>query len=255
MRIEVLGCYGNIIGEYRATGFLINDNVLLDAGTVTEVLDDERLKKVKYVLMSHTHIDHVKGLFPLVDELVMLGNYSFELVSTADIINNITDNLFNNIIWPDFTMIPSERKAIMRLREIECDIPSYIDNLSVQPIPVSHTVECVGYSIKENLTGFLYTADTGLTERFWELAKDESGIEFIIADVSFPNRLEKLAIKSGHMTLSMLTHCLDRFGLRNMKVFITHMKPIFLKEILSDLAQLGSRRVKPLQQGSILSLE
>jgi ribonuclease BN (tRNA processing enzyme) len=255
MRIEVLGCYGNVIGEYRATGFLINDDILLDAGTVTEVLDDQRLKKIKHILISHTHIDHVKGLFPLIDELVMLGDYSFELISTADIIKNITDNLFNDVIWPDFTAIPSERKAIMRPREIESDIPSYIGNLSVQPVPVSHTVACVGYIIKENVTGFLYTADTGLTESFWELAKDETGIEFIIADVSFPNRLEKLAIKSGHMTLSMLVHCLERFGLRTMKVFITHMKPIFLKEILSDLAQLGSPRIKALQQGNILNLE
>ena len=63
----------------------------------------------------------------------------------------------------------------------------------------------------------MYTADTGLTERFWELAREESGIEFIIADVSFPNRLEKLAMKSGHMTLSMLIHCLERFGLGHMK--------------------------------------
>lgn len=255
MRVEVLGCYGNVIGDYRASGFLINDNVLLDAGTVTEVLDDERLKKIKHVLISHTHIDHVKGLFPLVDELVMLGNYSFEIISTADIIKNITDNLFNDIIWPDFTAIPSERKAVMKLREIEIDIPSYIGNLSIQPVPVSHTVTCVGYMVKENVTGFLYTADTGLTERFWELAKEESGIKLIIADVSFPNRLEKLALKSGHMTLSMLVHCLERFGLRTMKVFITHMKPIFLKEILSDLAQLDSPRVKALQQGNIFNLE
>lgn len=255
MRIEVLGCYGNIIGEYRATGFLINNHILLDAGTVTEALDDERLKKIKHVLISHTHIDHLKGLFPFVDELVMMGNYSFELISTADIIKSITDNLFNDLIWPDFTEIPSERKAIIKLREIESEKISFVDGLSVQPIPVSHTVACVGYIIKENLTGFLYTADTGLTDRFWELAKEEPGIHFIIADVSFPNRLEKLAIKSGHMTLSMLVHCLERFGLRNMKVFITHMKPIFLKEIHSDLAQLGSLRIKALQQGNILNIE
>lgn len=255
MKVEVLGCFGNIIGEYRATGFLINDSILLDAGTVTEILDAERLKKIKHVLISHTHIDHVKGLFAFVDELVMLGNYSFELISTADIIKNISENLFNDVIWPDFTAIPSERKAVMKLREIESDIPSYIGNLSIQPVPVSHTVACVGYMIKENLTGFLYTADTGLTEGLWELAKEESGIEFIIADVSFPNRLEKLAIKSGHMTLSLLIHCLDRFDLRNMKVFITHMKPIFLKEILSDLTELGSPRVKALQQGNILNIE
>lgn len=255
MRVEVLGCYGNIIGEYRTSGFLINDNILLDAGTVTEVLDDEQLKKIKHVLISHTHIDHVKGLFPFVDELVMMGNYSFELISTADIIQNISENLFNDVIWPDFTSIPSERKATMKLRDIESDIPSYIGNLTVQPIPVTHTVACVGYIVKENLHGFLYTADTGLTEKFWELAKDESGIEFIIADVSFPNRLEKLAIKSGHMTLSMLIYSLERFGLQNKKIFITHMKPIFLKEILSDLAQISSLKIKPLQQGIILNID
>jgi ribonuclease BN (tRNA processing enzyme) len=66
---------------------------LLDAGTFTEVLDDERLKKIKHVFISHTHIDHLKGLFPLVDELVMMGTYSFELISTAEILTSITDNL------------------------------------------------------------------------------------------------------------------------------------------------------------------
>ena len=100
----------------------------------------------------------------------------------------------------------------------------------------------------------MYTADTGLTERFWELAREESGIELIIADVSFPNRLEKLAMKSGHMTLSMLIHCLERFRLGHMKVFITHMKPIFLKEILSDLTLLGRSNIKPLEQGATLDL-
>lgn len=254
MNIEVLGCYGNIIGDYHTTAFLINDSLLLDAGTVTEVLDDERLKDIKHVLISHTHIDHLKGLFPLVDELVMMGSFGFELISTAEILRSISDNLFNDLIWPDFTAIPSERRAIMKLREIETGKSSLVDNLSVQPIPVSHTVACVGYLIKEEGSGFMYTADTGLTERFWELAREGSGIEFIIADVSFPNRLEKLAMKSGHMTLSMLVERLERFNLGHMKVFISHMKPIFLKEILSDLTLLGRSNIKPLEQGATLDL-
>ena len=254
MTLEILGCYGNIIGDYRATAFLINDSVLLDAGTVTEVLDDERLKRIKHVLLSHTNIDHLKGLFPLVDELVMMGSYSFELISTSEILTSIADNLFNDLIWPDFTTIPSEHRAIMKLREIGTDKPSQVGDLLVQPIPVSHTVACVGYIIKEGDSGFMYTADTGLTEDFWRIARQEKGIEFIIADVSFPNRLEKLAMKSGHMTLSMLIHCLESFCLGHMKVFITHMKPIFLKEILSDLTLLGRSNIKPLEQGATLDL-
>ena len=175
MTLEILGCYGNIIGDYRATAFLINGSVLLDAGTVTEVLDDEQLKKIKHILISHTHIDHLKGLFPFVDELVMMGSYSFELISTAEILSSISDNLFNDLIWPDFTAIPSEARAIMKLRDIEANTSSMVGGLSVGPIPVSHTVACVGYIIKEDSTGFMYTADTGLTERFWELAREVTG--------------------------------------------------------------------------------
>jgi ribonuclease BN (tRNA processing enzyme) len=254
MNIEVLGCYGNIIGDYRVTSFLINDCILLDAGTVTEVLDDERLKKIKHVLISHTHIDHLKGLFPLVDELAMMGTHSFELISTNEILTSITDNLFNDLIWPDFTAIPSQRSAVMKLREVHTERPSMIGGLSIRPIPVSHKVACVGYILKEGSKGFMYSADTGLTEEFWQAARDESGIEFIIADVSFPNRLEKLAMKSGHMTVSMLTQSLDRFGLDHMKIFITHMKPLFLQEIVSDLAVLNNPNIELIQQGAMILL-
>lgn len=254
MKIEILGCYGNNIGWYRSTAFLINDCTLLDAGTVTEVLDDERLKKIEHVVISHTHIDHLKGLFPLVDELVMMGGYSFELISTDEILKSISDNLFNDLIWPDFTAIPSERRAVMKLCDVELDMLSRVGKLGVRPISVSHTVPCVGYLVRENKKSFMYSADTGPTERFWEIAQQEKDIEFIIADVSFPDRLEKIAKVSGHMTLSMLTHCLKRFDLAHKRVFITHMKPIFLKEILSDLVRLNYGNIKPLQQDTTIEL-
>jgi ribonuclease BN (tRNA processing enzyme) len=254
VKIEILGCYGNTAGKYRATSFLINDSLLLDAGTVTEALEDERLKHIKHVLISHTHIDHLKGLFPLIDELVMMGKYSIELISIGQILGIIADNLFNNLIWPDFTVIPSERSAIMRLREIEVEKSTTIDSLSVQPILMSHTVACVGYVIKENNKGFMFTADTGPTERFWEIAREEKGVEFIIADVSFPSRLGSLAKISGHMTLSLLMDELERFGLLDMPLFITHMKPIFLEEILSEIRALGRSTIKALEQGITISL-
>jgi ribonuclease BN (tRNA processing enzyme) len=254
MKIEVLGCYGNIIGPYRATAFLIDDSMLIDAGTVTEVLDDERLKNIKDVVISHTHIDHLKGLFPLVDELVMMGRYSFELISTAEILESITDNLFNDLIWPDFTAIPSERRAIMRLREIEEGKTALIDGISIMLIPVTHTVTCVGSVVRKDDKCFMFTADTGPTYRFWEVARQESGLQFIIADVSLPNRLSNLARITGHMTLSMLLEMLARFELQDVRVYITHMKPIFLQEILSELSSLGMENIQPLEQGMIINL-
>ena len=80
----------------------------------------------------------------------MMGSHSFELISTAEILSSISDNLFNDLIWPDFTAIPSEARAIMKLRDIEANTSSMVGGLSVRPVPVSHTVACVGYIIKED---------------------------------------------------------------------------------------------------------
>jgi ribonuclease BN (tRNA processing enzyme) len=254
MKIEILGCYGNVIGNYRATSFLVNDVLLIDAGTVTEVLDDKQLSRIKNVLISHTHIDHVKGIFPFADELAMLNMEGLKLISVKNVLDIISENLFNNLIWPDFTIIPSVNNAIINLQEIALEEETLINNISIKPVLMTHTVYTVGYVVKENGKGFMFTSDTGPTKRFWEMAREEKGIEFIIADVSFPNRLEDIAKVSGHMTLSILIEHLDRFGLNNMPVYINHIKPIFLNEILNELKISDRINIKPLEQGAILQL-
>jgi len=254
MEIEILGCYGNSIKDYRTTSYLINDFLLIDAGAVTVSLDDERLSKIKHILVTHSHLDHIKDLVFIVDELVMMGKFNIDLISVKQILSIISDNLFNNRLWPDFTVIPSEQNAIIKLREIEIEKYTEINGITVKPVLMTHTVYTVGYVIKEGNRGFMFTSDTGPTQRFWEVARQEEGIEFIIADVSFPNRMESLAKVSGHMTLSMLIDHLDRYGLGKMPIYINHIKPIFIEEILGELSLTKRDNIKPLQQGAKMKL-
>jgi ribonuclease BN (tRNA processing enzyme) len=254
MRLEILGCYGNVLGDHRTTAFLINDSILLDAGTVTETLGHTRLGGIKQVVISHTHIDHVKGLFSLVDELALMGGHTIDLTSVNQILDIISQNLFNNLIWPDFTVIPSEDRAVINVRTIELEKTAAVGSVTVKPILMTHTVYTVGCVVKEGDHGFMFTSDTGPTQRFWEVAREEQGIDFIIADVSFPSRLEGLAKISGHMTLSMLVERLDRFGLSEAPVYISHIKPIFLQEIQSELSTLRGRNIRQLEQGTVITL-
>jgi len=254
MKIDILGCYGNAIGEFKSTCFLIDGNTLLDAGTVTSVLKDHQLKEIKHVIITHTHLDHIKDLVFLVDELVMMGKFTIELISVKEVLDIISNNLFNNRLWPDFTVIPSYDSAVIKPREIILNEYTTIGSLSVKPVLMTHTVYCVGYIIKKNGKGFMFTSDTGPTKTFWETVKSEKGIEFIIADVSFPNRMDELARVSGHMTLNMLIEQIDRYELHNMPFLITHIKPIFLEEIIHELSQTGRPNIRPLIQGETIHI-
>lgn len=254
MKIDILGCYGNAIGEFKSTCFLIDETTLLDAGTVTGVLKDHQLKNIKNVIITHTHLDHIKDLVFLVDELVMMGRYTIELISVKQVLDIISNNLFNNQLWPDFTVIPSHDNAVIKMKEINLNEYTTVGDLTVKPVLMTHTVYCVGYIIKKNGKGFMFTSDTGPTKLFWETAKTETGIEFIIADVSFPNRMEELAMISGHMTLNMLTDHIDRYKLNNIPFFITHIKPLFLEEIIHELSRLGRPNIRPLIQGETIHI-
>lgn len=255
MRVRILGCSGNLVGRYRTTSFLLDDSFLIDAGTVTEAISRRDLGKIRHILISHTHMDHVKGLFPLVDELVMMGDYSVELVSVAPVLDIITNNLLNNLIWPDFTVIPSVSNAVIRLTEIPLERPFVLGRICVTPVLMTHTVYTVGFVIRrDDGRGFMFTADTGPTKRFWEVAAGEKDIGFIIADVSFPNRLADLATLAGHMTPSMLMESIDAHELGDRLFYVSHMKPVFAREIVAEFGRSGRRNIRFLRQSETLTL-
>ena len=70
MRIRVLGCHGAELSNHNTCGFLINRSVLMDAGTVCSSLTLSEQRKIRYILISHIHADHIKGLPFLSENLI-----------------------------------------------------------------------------------------------------------------------------------------------------------------------------------------
>jgi ribonuclease BN (tRNA processing enzyme) len=252
MKFEVLGCYGNVTESCRTSAFLINDKVLLDAGTVTEALSPERSEKISHVFLSHIHLDHVKGLCSLAEELSMYENREVTVLGDAAVLNELRRHLFNNVIWPDFTAIPDKMNPVVRLQPVDPFESVFVDGLKVQAIPVKHKVHSTGFLVNEGDKTIMLTSDTGLTELFWETAQQEKGVEFIIADVAFPNRLLSLASTSGHMTPSVLVGQIDKYHLHRTPFYIAHMKSMFEEEIRRDISNAGRQNLFMLEQGSVL---
>ena len=69
MKVRVLGCSGGIGARARTTSFLVDQDVLLDAGTGVEDLSVEDLAAIDHVFLTHSHLDHVAALPLLVDSV------------------------------------------------------------------------------------------------------------------------------------------------------------------------------------------
>ena len=57
MRIRILGCSGGIGGNLRTTSILIDDDILVDAGTGVGDLSIAELSKIDHVYLTHSHLD------------------------------------------------------------------------------------------------------------------------------------------------------------------------------------------------------
>jgi ribonuclease BN (tRNA processing enzyme) len=250
VKIEILGCYGNVTEACRTTAFLVNDTVLFDAGTVTEVLPLERLKAISHVCLSHIHLDHVKGLCSLAEELSMFEDRHVTVAADGPVIEALSKHVFNNFLWPDFAAIPDRARAVIRTEAMEHEF-AHIAGLKVKPVPVSHRVYTTGFVVKESAKTIMMTSDTRVTEPFWDTARTENP-QFIIAHVAFPSRLPDLALTSGHMTLSVLLERIDAYGLRDVPIYVSHMKSMFEREIRDEMDKAGRKNLRVLEQGSVL---
>ena len=110
MEIRVLGCHGSQLPGFGFTGFLIDGTTLMDAGSVTSVLTLEEQFRIDHVLISHAHLDHVRELASLADNLCCDQIESpLTVIGTRVVIDTLKQHIFNGAIWPDFSILPTAR--------------------------------------------------------------------------------------------------------------------------------------------------
>ncbi len=255
MKIKVLGCYGGQLQGFHLTSFLVNDTILLDAGSPTEGLTLEEQHRIRHIFVSHTHLDHIKDIAFLADNrsLKRLGdaseNRGIVIHSLRENLVTLQEHFLNDKIWPDFTKIPSPSDPTLITEELFPEQPVTVDGVTITPIEVNHPVPCTGFLLEENGMQFIYTADTGHTDRIWEVANQQSNLKGIIVDCSFPNAFEKVAELSGHLTVNGLATELKKFKqLGKVPVYLYHMKPETLNVMLRELENQNIPHLRMLSQ-------
>ncbi len=250
MKVKILGCSGSETIGHKPPGFLVNDVMMLDAGTITAALSIEAQSRITDIVISHTHLDHIKSVMFLADNIIGRIKKPVNIHAIPKVLDAIRKYLMNDIIWPDFTKIPTPKNPVLAYAPMPLGRSVSIAGLKVKAIPMNHPVPAVGFLVSDGKSSFLYSADTGPNEGLWKEAAKAKNLSAVIVDTSFPNSLDSIATLSGHFTPAQLHQDLAnaKIGL-NMPVYIYHVKPVHKKKVISELTGLGRRNVKILVEG------
>ncbi len=238
MELHVLGADGGEMMGFKPSSFLIDKSLLLDAGSVCSGLPLDELAAIDHILISHSHLDHIKDLGLLSDLLTGRRKSPVHVYSTATVLETLRKHYFNDEIWPDFTKIPDQMDPVMKLQEIQPLQPFMLDEYQVTAIPVNHTVECHGFLVTKDNKSLLYSADTGVTELLWEFANQTPNLCGLILDVAFPNRMQFLADLAKHLSPQGAAIELQKLKNKDLPVFFFHLKPAFHDELTQEIQQL-----------------
>jgi len=253
VKLKVLGSSGAEAVGHNLPAFLVDSGLLLDAGTIGLALNESEQWKIRDILITHAHLDHIRGIPFLADNLLMRNKrQTITVTSTAQALRALQKNLLNNVIWPDFTRIPDTKNPVIRFRHIVPGRPFAIKGYSIVAYKVAHSVPAVGYII-EDARGkrLLYTGDTGPTDLLWKAAKE---IDCAIIEISFPNTMEERAIMTGHLTPRLLKKEIRKMEHPPRKILITHPKPQYLKKIKKEVEALHMANIAMLEEGKIYEI-
>ena len=225
MRLRVLGCSGGIGGRHlRTTSFLVDSDILLDAGTGVGDLSLAELSLVDHIFVTHSHLDHVTSIPFVVDTVGGMRARPISVYATRATIEIMRSHLFNWAIWPDFSEIPSPEAPFMRYEEIVVGQVIEIGGRTIIPLPANHTVPAVGYHLDSGSGSLVFTGDTGPNDELWRRLNRIPDLRVLIVETAFSNKERQLAEVSKHLCPQTLAEELAKLESRP-EVYITHLKP------------------------------
>lgn len=242
MLVRIIGGHGGVSPGFKNTSYLIDGKLLIDAGSCASGIHIDEQVAIDNILISHSHLDHINELAFLGDNCFGLKGKPFEIHTNQTVHTAIKTHLLNDVIWPDFTALPNKENPTLRFNEIEPEKPFKLGDYEIMPVRVNHPGDAMGFIIQKNQTAIVFTQDTGPTERIWQVAKEYKNLKAIFTEVSFPNKLMKVAIDSQHHTPSTMEDEIKKMP-KDIPIFLGHLKPNYQAVLFQEIEDLGEERI------------
>ena len=261
MSVRVLGCSGSIAAGCRTTSFLLDDRVLIDAGTGVGDLTLDELSGIDHIFISHSHLDHVLSIGLLADSVIRRrvadGRPAIELHALPQTIEALRAHIFNGVIWPDFTRLPDRDNPVLRYVPFAVGDRLPVAGRCVEVLSARHTVPAVGFAVFAEPEGtgpaWVFTGDTGPNPALWQRLRELS-LSALVIETAFRDDEWELADRSGHLHPARLRAELHQLA-GTVDVYITHIKPGETAAVMAEIgAWQSGHHIHTLAAGQVLPL-
>jgi ribonuclease BN (tRNA processing enzyme) len=243
MNVRVLGCSGGVNQDVATTSFLIDDDILIDAGSGVCYLSLEEMLRIRHVFITHSHLDHIAAIPLLADTLYDdLKRSPLRVYALPATLKALKDHIFNWVIWPDFTELPDKDNGVISLMAMHPGESVEVNGRDIGMVKVNHTVDGAAYIVSKAGKNFAFSGDTTTNDDFWQALNRLDSIDMLVVESAFSNEDANLAELSRHYCPMLLAEDLNKLE-HDVTINISHLKPGYEDVIMQQCREAAPGRV------------
>ncbi len=231
--------------------FVVDDRVAIDAGSLAMATDELQKRRIRDVVLTHGHLDHIAGLPLFVDDLFASLEEPVSVFALEEVIKVLKQHIFNWDVYPDFTELTNDNGIVLEYCPFDLNKEFTVKHLKIKAVEVNHKVPSVGFIITDGKTKIAISGDTASSDNFWNELNKEEKLDAIFVECAFPDYLDELAEASHHFTPKSLKKELKKFHHRDTPIYMINLKPMYREKTMRELSELEIGNLHILEIGKV----
>jgi len=241
---------GRASARQHLSCFVVDDLIAFDAGSLAFAVTAEQKKRIRDVVLSHAHLDHIAGLPLYIDDLFATIKRPIQIHATSEVVEILERDIFNWSIYPRFSELQNDYGIVVEYCPFETEKDFKVKHLNVKAVNVNHKVPSVGFIVSDGKSTFALTNDTAAVNRFWEAVNQTENLSAIMVECAFPDELGDLASNSHHLTPQALREELSKIN-QSCPIYVVNIKPMYIEQVSKQIHELDIENLHILEVGKI----
>jgi Cft2 family RNA processing exonuclease len=237
MRVRLLGVHNVESSEERLAGSVVDGALALDAGSLTRSLTRPEQERVRHILLSHRHYDHIRDVPALAYGTRDAG--TLHVYGLPQTLEALTSHLLNDVVYSAYhARRAADGSPRVSLHPMAPGVRVEVAGYEVTPLPAFHTCPAVGFLVRAGDASLYYTGDTGPG---FATALAAAPPDLLLAEATYGSVFRQDALDAGHLTPALLREEIEQLirqaGWRP-RVTVLHMNPAHEAAIEREMAEV-----------------